>query len=192
MFKRKKIARFEKVSYNEFKNKILDIYNNEFVGTRPKFIYESNIHTDILSNIKKAYDYLILPARQTAGSAGYDFVAPYDIILRYMDSIIIPTGIKVYMKNNWILKIYPRSSFGNNGLKIENTVPIIDSDYYNNSKTEGNIMIKITNENKSRELLYIKEGERFVQGIFVEYGLAEEETPKRKRIGGTGSTNKNI
>ena len=42
-----------------------------------------------------------------------------------------PTGIRVWMEPEWVLKCYPRSGLGFKfRLQLNNTVGIIDSDYY--------------------------------------------------------------
>lgn len=187
-FKRKNIARFEKVSYEEFEKRFMKLYlsETEDAEIKPDIVEsDGSFYADALYN---HYDQIKTPTRSTPGSAGYDFMIPFDFALKKGEVITIPTGIKVYIKNGWTLKMYPRSSYGNMGIKIETTVPIIDEDYYNNSKTEGEIMLKITNENKFGRTLNFHAGDKFVQGTFDIYGLAEEEPPKKKRDGGFGST----
>ena len=50
------------------------------------------------------------------------------------------------MKKGWFLGIYPRSGQGfKYGIKLANTVGIIDSDYYH-SDNEGHIFIKFVND----------------------------------------------
>ena len=71
-------------------------------------------------------------------------------------------------------------------LDVANTVGIIDSDYYY-ADNEGHIIIALMNMG-DRELV-IKAGERFAQGLFKQYFLAEEEDVVSKRTGGFGSTN---
>ena len=137
----------------------------------------------------KEYDDLKLPRRATKGSAGYDFFAPFDFSLEPGETIKIPTGIKAKISEGFVLKEYPRSSLGfNYRVRLDNTVGIIDSDYYNNEKNEGHIFIKITNE--GNKTLEVKKGDAFCQGIFSEYFLAEEEEVTEERTGGIGSTSK--
>ena len=129
-----------------------------------------------------------LPKRATRNSAGYDFFAPYDIVLKPSESLIIPTGIRVYMKNDEVLKIYPRSGLGfKYHMSLENTVGIIDSDYYY-SDNEGHIFIKIHNGgNKS---ISVKQGEAFAQGVFQQFLLVDGDNFEDGKIrnGGFGST----
>ena len=89
-----------------------------------------------------------------------------------------------------MLKLYPRSGLGfKYRLQLNNTVGIIDSDYYN-SDNEGHIFIKITNDSNEGKTMQIKKGEGFCQGIFVEYGITEDDDVADVRNGGFGSTTK--
>ena len=55
------------------------------------------------------YNNIKLPRRATKGSAGYDFLLPCDLELHPGETAKIPTGIRVYMEENYVLKLYPRS-----------------------------------------------------------------------------------
>lgn len=128
-----------------------------------------------------------LPVRATAGSAGYDFITPFRAVIPPGGSMIIPTGIRAEMLQGWVLMVFPRSSLGfRYGARLCNTVGIIDSDYAR-ADNEGHILIKIRND--SEKTLALEKGERFCQGVFLQYGLAEEtEAPREARTGGLGST----
>ena len=134
------------------------------------------------------YAEIILPKRATSGSAGYDFFAPKDFSLAPGETAKIATGIRVKIDEGWVLKIYPRSSLGfKYRLLLDNTVGIIDSDYYN-ADNEGHIFIKMTNcGNKD---LSVEKGKAFAQGVFVEYGITVDDECDAERTGGFGSTDK--
>lgn len=141
-------------------------------------------------NALEIYQSILLPKRATKGSAGYDFYAPFDIILAPGETIKIPTGIRVSMEPNYVLKLYPRSGLGfKYRLQLNNTVGIIDSDYYN-SDNEGHIFAKITNDSNESKTVILKKGEAFMQGIFVEYGITLDDDATGQRNGGFGSTSK--
>ncbi len=161
----KKIAQFEIVSYKQF---------------------SSAFDTDV----EEMYNDLKKPQRATVGSAGYDFYTPFDITLKPNETIKIPTGIRVKMDLNYVLKLYPRSGLGFKfRLQLNNTVGIIDSDYYN-SDNEGHIFAKITNDSNEGLDLVIKKGTGFMQGIFLEYGITVDDEVTEQRNGGFGSTTK--
>lgn len=164
-------AKFYKVSYNQFKEGMAD------------FQLSDNLLQTIYNDIQ-------LPKRATKGSAGYDFYTPIDIVLKPHQTIKIPTGIRCEMNSSWVLMIYPRSGLGfKYRLQLNNTVGIIDSDYYY-SNNEGHIFIKITNDTNENKTLEIKKGQGFAQGIFMIYGLVEDDDANDIRNGGFGSTTK--
>ena len=165
----KRVARFEIVSFEQFKSSFDNLSEEE---------------------IKKIYDNLKLPKRATKGSAGYDFYAPFKITLKPGETIKVPTGIRAYMELNWVLKLYPRSGLCfKYRLQLNNTVCIIDSDYYY-SDNEGHIFAKITNDSNEGKTVEIEAGTGFMQGIFVEYGITFDDDAKEIRNGGFGSTTK--
>ena len=138
----------------------------------------------------EVYSKLKKPHRATAMSAGYDFYSPFDFHLEPGMTIKIPTGIRAKMPEDYVLMIYPRSGLGfKYRLQLNNTVGVIDSDYYN-ALNEGHIMIKITNDSNEGKALDIKAGEGFAQGIFMQYGIVEDDDAKDIRVGGFGSTTK--
>ena len=169
-----RIAKFEKVSFEQFKKDCIDAC--------PQLAED---------DIKEIYDAIKLPKRATAGSAGYDFYAPFQIVLQPGCTMKIPTGIRVHMEDGWVLKLYPRSGLGFKfRLQLNNTVGIIDSDYYG-SDNEGHIMAKITNDSNEAKTLVVKTGDGFMQGIFVEYGITIDDDADEIRNGGFGSTTEN-
>ena len=92
------------------------------------------------------------------------------------------------MEENWVLQCYPRSGLGFKfRLQLNNTVGIIDSDYYG-SDNEGHIQIKLTNDSREGKRLEVKEGTGFAQGIFLEYGITVDDETTEERNGGFGST----
>ena len=127
-----------------------------------------------------------LPVRATAGSAGYDFVCPAEVALAPGESVVIPTGMRAFMEPGWVLLIFPRSGLGfKHHLRLANTAGVIDSDYVS-APNGGHIMVKIVNG--SDHAMTLRQGERFCQGLFVPYGLAEETEMPGARSGGLGST----
>lgn len=169
----RRIAQFFKVSENNF----IEAVKEEF----PQYADDE---------IRKMYDNLKLPQRATKGSAGYDFYAPFTFSLSPGETIKIPTGIRAKMDEGWVLKLYPRSGLGFKfRLQMNNTVGIIDSDYFD-SKNEGHIFIKLTNDSNEGRIVEIEEGTGMIQGIFLEYGITVDDESENVRDGGFGSTTK--
>ncbi len=167
----KRIAKFHKVSFEQFKKDWADTFGQS--------------DEEKLRNI---YENIKLPQRATAGSAGYDFYAPEEFVIKPGEAVKIPTGIRVEMEENWVLKCYPRSGLGfKYRLQLNNTVGIIDSDYFY-SDNEGHILAKIANDTNEGKTIGLSKGTGFMQGIFVEYGITLDDDVTSKRNGGLGST----
>lgn len=148
-----------------------------------------------LSQFAAAFDTAVpplppLPRRATIGSAGYDFFSPCPIHLAPGETVKIPTGVRCRMVEGWVLQIFPRSGLGfSYRLQLNNTVGIIDSDYYH-SDNEGHIFIKITNDSNEGKTLDLPAGSAFAQGLFVPFGITEDDEVDTVRNGGLGSTSK--
>ncbi|MCM1045930.1 MAG: hypothetical protein NC417_10510 [Candidatus Gastranaerophilales bacterium] len=167
----RRIARFYKVSRGQFVNAVTE----EF----PQYTE---------ADADRMYEALKLPARATRGSAGYDFYAPFAFKLAPAQTIKIPTGIRAQMEEGWVLKLYPRSGLGfKYRLQMNNTVGIIDSDYFE-SDNEGHIFMKMTNDSNEGKTLEVAAGTGIAQGIFLEYGITVDDEADGVRNGGFGST----
>lgn len=165
-----KIARFEKVS-------------------KPQFLYDLADCFPKREDAEVMYDQLQLPRRATKGSAGYDFFSPISFTLAPGETIKLPTGIRASMQEGWVLQLFPRSSLGfRYRLQFNNTVGIIDADYYA-SENEGHIFVKLTNDSNEGKTLQVTAGEALVQGIFLPFGIVEDDEASQIRNGGFGSTN---
>jgi dUTP pyrophosphatase len=159
-----RIAHFEKVSF--------DIFAEDLKKT------SSVTYSD--EEIKEIYGGIKLPRRATEKSAGYDFTAPIPAAL----PCVIPTGIRAKIADGFFLALFPRSGLGfKYGLRLSNTVGIIDGDYYN-SDNEGHILVSL----KSEKPLQIEAETRFCQGVFIPFGITEDDDTREKRNGGFGST----
>lgn len=167
-----RIAQFEKVSFEQFKYDWLKIYPDT-------------------EDVKAIYDNIKLPKRATKGSAGYDFYAPVDVTFDKGKSTLVPTGIRSKIDDGWVLSIYPRSGLGfKHRCQLDNTVGIIDSDYYGSSN-EGHIMIKIScDAHDEGHSAVVNAGDGFAQGIFTQFGITVDDDANDVRDGGFGSTTK--
>ena len=124
-----RIAKFHKVSMQQFEKDWSEAFP-EVTATE----------------IQRIYEELRLPVRAARGSAGYDFFAPAAFTLKPRETLKIPTGIRAEIQEGWVLQLFPRSSLGfTYRLQFNNTVGIIDSDYFE-SDNEGHIFIKLMND----------------------------------------------
>lgn len=156
------MRKFEKISFEQFMND---------VGLEP------------------LYDTVELPVRGTKNSAGYDIKAVGNYILNPGEVIKIPTGLKVSMEPDEVFLMFIRSSIATkHDVVLTNNVGVIDADYYNNSDNEGHFWIVL--RNNSKEIFEINNGDRLCQGIFVKYGVTDDDTCSTEREGGFGSTGK--
>ena len=165
------IAVFEKVSRERFVTDYLKVF--------PAFTKEE---------AEKAYDEIVLPTRATKGSAGYDIRTTADITVKPGESVMIPTGVRCRMREDYALFVFPRSGLGFKfRFQLDNSVGVIDSDYYY-SDNEGHIFVKMTNDSRSGKTVELKRNDAFSQGIFLQYGLTEDDEVSAVRNGGLGST----
>ena len=127
------------------------------------------------------------PMRSTEQSAGYDFVCPVETTIPHGWTATIHTGIRCSMKSNQALLLLPRSSLGmKHHLMLSNTVGLIDPDYFF-AQNEGHIVAKLVN--LGNETVVLKPGDRFVQGIIINFSVTDDDVaPKTSRTGGMGST----
>jgi len=164
-------GKFEKVSLSRFRSDWADTFAGESA-----------------EKIQKIYEEIRMPVRATVGSAGYDFYSPLDFVLTPGQTIKIPTGIRARIEDGWVLMIFPRSGLGfKYRIRLDNTVGVIDSDYYG-SDNEGHIFIKITNDSNEGRTLSLKKGDGFAQGVFLPYGVTSNDETAAVRNGGFGST----
>ena len=167
-----RVAKFVKVSEEQFVKDYIDSFG----------VSEQDA--------KDVYNTIKLPKRATSGSAGYDFYTPLGFTLKPGETIKIPTGIRAKMNEDWVLMVFPRSGLGfKYRLQLNNTVGIIDSDYYG-SDNEGHIFIKITNDSNENKTIELEAGSGFAQGLFIPYGITEDDECDATRNGGFGSTDK--
>ena len=126
-----------------------------------------------------------LPVRKTTGSCGYDLVTPIDLVLHRGHWNDVSLGLKMDggdIPEGYFGLIVPRSSTGfKYGLRLKNTIGIIDSSY-----TMDYIHASLTVDVDKIEF---PAGTRILQMILVPYGVIPSEIPPvEERTGGRGST----
>lgn len=127
---------------------------------------------------------VILPARSTKYSAGYDFFAAEDCSIKPGEMGVVSTGVKAYMQDSEVLILVDRSSNSNRGIFLANSLGIVDADYYSNENNDGHVMFKFL----AKEHVLIKKGAKIGQGIFLPYLVADSGNSTTTREGGFGST----
>lgn len=161
---------FEKISLGEW----TDWWNNHPHGFSEEEIIEF-------------YNKIELPKAGSQFAAGHDFHCPIPICIS-STPVLLPTGIR-WVTEEWdknlVLLMIPRSGLGTKfGMRLRNTVGVIDADYYM-AANEGHIMASITTEKEC----FLGAGDRFLQGVIVPYYRCGENSDAA-RTGGFGSTGK--
>lgn len=172
---------FEKVT----KERFIEDFTKEFINV------SHNMSVDEIydMSVDEIYDKIQLPTRSTYGSAGYDFRTPIPFYLPAGETIKIPTGIKVCLDRGTFLMCVPRSGLGfKYRLQLDNTVAIIDEDYYNNPGNEGHIWFKLTNDSRDGKGVQLNMGDAMCQGIILSYLIVDDDNAQGDRVGGFGST----
>ncbi len=130
-----------------------------------------------------------LPTRATSKSAGYDLKSLETYVLKPGERHTFPTGLKACMEGDEVLYIFVRSSMAiKKGVRLSNSVGVIDADYYSNVDNDGHIMVSLFNFS-DKEVEIVK-GDRIAQGIFMKYLVVDDDMAAGTRTGGFGSTNK--
>lgn len=130
-----------------------------------------------------------LPKRKTKKSAGYDFFAIENFTLYPNKLCIVPTGVKAYMENNEVLYLHIRSSVAfKRGVRMLNSIGVIDADFVDNPDNEGEISLGLLSHND--DIVHIQKGERIAQGVFHKFLITDDDDAEGQRVGGIGSTDK--
>ncbi|MCB1177359.1 MAG: dUTP diphosphatase [Leptospiraceae bacterium] len=144
----------------------------------------SNLKLEIL----KIFPDALIPERKTQEAAGYDLFSycPDGIKLQAMESILIPTGIKIAIPTGYDAEIRPRSGLSNKHLLIiPNSPGTIDSDY------RGELMVGMLNLGKKE--FFIEHKMRIAQILFrktyiFSFEIVETLSSTERGEGGFGST----
>ena len=129
-----------------------------------------------------------LPARETAGSVGFDIAACLDspCIIEPGETKMIGSGFAVALEHGYAAFIYARSGLGiNYGIVPANCVGVVDSDY------RGEVIVGL--KNMSHNAFTVCNGDRIAQMVIAKCELPEvvvyEELDETLRSGGGfGST----
>jgi dUTP pyrophosphatase len=131
-------------------------------------------------------DGLPLPARATAGSAGFDVASAEEGTLAPGERRLFGTGFRVAIPEGYEVQIRPRSGLAlKHGITLPNTPATIDSDY------RGELKIALVN--LGRDSFEVTRGMRIAQLLVArvepaEFRAVEELPPSVRGEGGFGST----
>lgn len=153
---------------------------------------EDSLWFDRKVRIKKLRPDAIIPTKGTERSAGFDFYVPDDVIVPAQTMHRVLLGLVIATPPGHMLLVAPRSStFKTWGVKLANTVGIVDEDYAGDTDDMCLLLL-----NPGTEDSFIPKGSRVAQGILVPIssGFEWEEVPEGFTMGssrgGWGSTGK--
>jgi len=133
------------------------------------------------------YEEINLPSRKTAQSCAYDIEAARPGFIPPGVTHSVPTGLKAYMLPDERLELHVRSGHAASyNLTLQNGEGQIDSDYYDNPKNEGHIIVLLRNEGTAP--FRFEKGDRIAQGVFSKYLTTDDDCPGGARNGGLEST----
>ena len=146
-------------------------------------VVKAELEGSVFNLTAEEFKNIVMPRRATLFSAGYDFSVPFDVTIG-PTPVLILTGIRALIDNGYFLMLCPRSGLGMKyGMQLLNTMGIIDSDYAY-AENYGHIMAKVCADKE----FTLKAGERFMQGIFIPFGISRNGNTLNRRTGGMGST----
>ncbi len=129
-----------------------------------------------------------LPEYKTEGSSGMDLYAAIDkeITLKPLERVLVPTGIKIEIPNEYEAQIRARSGLSvKHGITLINAVGTVDADY------RGEVCVGLVN--LSNEEYTIKPDDRIAQMVIAKVEKAQIEVTTElatsaRGEGGFGST----
>lgn len=139
---------------------------------------------------KKLHKDAVMPFYSKPGDAGMDLTAievkkSFDSVRDVYTKVIVDSGIAVEIPNGHVGLVFPRSSIQSTGLRLTNSVGIIDSQYRGSIKAYFDIL--------DPTLKYYEIGERFAQLIIlpypqIEFEESDELSETERGSGGFGSS----
>jgi len=114
-----------------------------------KFEYIKKLYEEYGPKLKfsKMYDDVIIPSKRY-DDAGYDIYARLTdpaLIIEPHTTVLVPTGLRVWVPDVYYMQLFERGSTGSKGLGLR--AGVIDSSY------KGEIFVAITNHNPDRVIL---------------------------------------
>lgn len=164
-----------------FKNNEKDLFNDSYINNKN--------FNDIEIKIKKLYDNVKIPIKSTEGACGYDVYAHnIGLFIAINKQVSYYFGFAVEIPKGYALQFIPRSSICKTGLRLANSVGLIDSDYRGEVYATFDV-IDYENENN------YKEGDRVGQFVLVKnykskFVIVDELSETKRGNGGFGSTGK--
>lgn len=131
-------------------------------------------------------EFFDIPKKATDGAACFDIQSTDDTEIAPKNSGVVRTGLKFKIPAGYVMLIFSRSGHGfKNGVRLANSVGVIDSDY------RGEVKVKLQNDGD--ETFSVRYGDRVAQAMLLPVpsvpivaGVVTEDT--ERGTGGFGST----
>jgi len=145
---------------------------------------------NLVLNVKKLLPEATVPKYHTVQSSGFDLASAEKVLIKPLEQAVVRTGLAFNIPPNYEMQIRPRSGLAAKyNITITNSPGTIDADYLDEVK------IILFNLSKDKAF-YINIGDRIAQAVLtpvqqaliVEVVEFDEETKKKDRGGGFGST----
>lgn len=131
-------------------------------------------------------EFFELPKKATDGAACFDIRSADNTEIAPKNSGVVRTGLKFKIPAGYVMLVFSRSGHGfKNGVRLANSVGVIDSDY------RGEVKVKLQNDGD--ETFSVRYGDRVAQAMLLPVpcvpmvaGVVTEDTERGS--GGFGST----
>ena len=140
------------------------------------------------AKIKELNEDAIIPTRGSEKAAGYDLYSTKNETIMPHETVKVGTGLAIQPPKGYFGAIFARSGLATKfGINLGNGVAVIDEDY------TGEYIVALHND--SCDPVFIKEGDRIAQLVFlpylnVEFTKVDELDKTARGDGGFGSTGK--
>jgi len=137
--------------------------------------------------IKKLHDLAVTPSYASSGAGCFDLAASESVMIHSGSSQPIGTGLAFEIPDNHVMLIFSRSGHGfKHGLRLSNSVGVIDSDY------RGEVKISLHNDHPHTAYA-VAIGERIAQALVLPvkrqtFELVKELSTTTRGSKGFGST----
>lgn len=131
-------------------------------------------------------EFFELPKRATDGAACFDIQSADNTEIAPKNSGVVRTGLKFKIPVGYVMLVFSRSGHGfKNGVRLANSVGVIDSDY------RGEVKVKLQNDGD--ETFSVRYGDRVAQAMllpvpFVPMVAGVVIADTARGVGGFGST----
>lgn len=136
--------------------------------------------------IKRIDKSLPLPEYKTSGAVACDLSARIDVVVPATSVAYVPLNVVIRPPEGYMIFIAARSSLHKRGLMMANSVGIGDRDFSGNDDEYTAALYNFTDTDVT-----VARGERIVQALLFQYGIAEWEevdSMESESRGGFGTT----